>query len=301
MSEFRLKISFMAQDSKCGKMVRNYPRSIDPCVYADRMQKMANARQAAAAAAPRSSNGRIVSKHAVKNNVFLKSAGLPKQPLPQSAFDVLSLGEKQIVSNNPPANNPSSPNLAPADPFAPNPSANPLNPMQTSPMWVYTPEERDEYVEPLSKQDSIDLKAFQNELDRRYWNLDNGEDDEESSSSGGLAWLAAFIIIIILIALTALSRYYYLRYERLKLTEYTIKEGNVKVELKNLQTRSPKVVKASRPNPNPFLFLDQIKQMKPLTEHIVKMKAPLAPLKEQIKKRNPLGKKTLSQNEPLKE
>ena len=68
VSEFRLKVAFMAQDSKCGKMIRNYPRSIDPCVQADRAQKLLNSKRAKAAAAPRSSSGRIISK-----NVFLKS------------------------------------------------------------------------------------------------------------------------------------------------------------------------------------------------------------------------------------
>merc|ERR1719454_1788246 len=92
----------MAQDSKCGKMVRNYPRSIDPCIQADLAQKRENAKRKLAAAAPRSSSGKILSK-----SVQLKSAARPprpindviddviddsaveKKPLPPSAFDVL--------------------------------------------------------------------------------------------------------------------------------------------------------------------------------------------------------------------
>jgi len=41
-------------------------------------------------------------------------------------------------------------------------------------------------------------------------------------------------VTVILISLAATTRYYYLRYQRLKLTEYTIKEGRVKVGLRQL-------------------------------------------------------------------
>ena len=58
------------------------------------------------------------------------------------------------------------------------------------------------------------------------------KNEEPESSDTGLAWLAAFIILTLIAAICALGRYYYLRYQRLRKTEYAIKEGNVNIRLK---------------------------------------------------------------------
>ena len=91
-------------------------------------------------------------------------------------------------------------------------------------------------MEPI--EDTADLVAFREELDRRYWNLDK-LDEPDLPPEPGLAWLAALVIIVILLALGALGRYYFLRFKRLRETEYTIKEGNIRVELKKMKNKAP--------------------------------------------------------------
>lgn len=206
-TEFRLKIAYMSQDSKCGKMVKNYPRSIDPCVQKELAQKRENALLAVQKLTPRTSSGKIISKH-----VQLKSA--EKKALPPSAFDMLG----KAADNSSDV------------------SIKPVGVTRSPTVRTFRTQSTRFYVEPI--ENTADLVAFREELDRRYWNLDK-LDEADSPPQPGLAWLAALVIIAILLALAALGRYYYLRFKRLKETEYTIKEGNIKVELKKMKKKAP--------------------------------------------------------------
>lgn len=86
-AEFRVKLSFRAQDSKCGKSIRNYPDSVDPCQKAAQIKRINL--KSVNRPSMRRNKGRIGSKVAHPT--------LEKKEMPLSTFELVNL--KSAVDN----------------------------------------------------------------------------------------------------------------------------------------------------------------------------------------------------------
>jgi len=79
-----------------------------------------------------------------------------------------------------------------------------------------------------------ELVRFQNELDRRYFNL-NKKEEVKDGMPGFAKFLLFLLIAVVLVILAYGARYYHLRYERLKSSDIVMESGDVTLTLQRLK------------------------------------------------------------------
>ncbi|CAG5082761.1 Oidioi.mRNA.OKI2018_I69.PAR.g10201.t1.cds [Oikopleura dioica] len=172
--EWKMKLGFRKDVlGACGKLVKNYPRSINPCIQDEAPTK------------PIRTKGKIPFKNPFGKKIPKK---VPKKDEPE-------LEEEEVEGTK----------SAEEDPKIPK-NSNPKPTRKTTTRSTTKEQNIVQGYDPIHEIGAEELLKFQNDLDTRYWNLDSRNHREEKADMSWALWIVLLLIVTGIVSIISFYR-----------------------------------------------------------------------------------------------